>query len=385
VTNRGPDNATGVTVEDVLPAGLAYVSDNGGGAYNSGTGIWTIGALNVGSTASLQITAAVTNSGNIENIAQVQAADQYDVDSTPGNDNPLEDDQDDADLTVPPAIDLELDKSVDDATPDVGDSIVYTLVLTNRGPNNATGVTVADVLPAGLSYVSHAGPGTYVATSGVWTIGGPMTPGASRTLTITATVTASGTITNFAQVSAANEYDVDSQPGNAPPYTQDDDDFVAITVAPAADLELRKDVNNSTPNLGANVVFTVVVTNRGPDNATGVTVEDILPSGLAYVSHSGGAYVPGTGIWTIGALNVGATTSLQVTATVTNTGSIENIAQVQAADQFDVDSTPGNDNPLEDDQDDADLTVPAAGDLELTRPWTTRRRTLATASCSRSR
>ena len=366
VTNRGPDNATGVTVEDILPAGLAYVSHSGG-AYVPGTGIWTIGALNVGSVTTLQITASVTNSGNIDNIAQVQTADQFDVDSTPGNDVPSEDDQDDAALTVPPAIDLELTKSVDNATPSVGANIVYTLVLTNKGPNNATGVTVADVLPAGLAYVSHTGPGTYVATSGVWTIGGPMVPGASRILAITATVTASGTRTNFAQVRTADQFDVDSQPGNAPPYTQDDDDFVAITVAPAADLELAKSVNNSTPNVGQSVVFTVSVTNRGPDNATGVTVEDILPAGLAYVSHSGGAYVPGTGIWTIGALNVGSVTTLQITASVTNSGAIENIAQVQTADQFDVDSTPGNDVPSEDDQDDADLTVPAAGDLELTK------------------
>ena len=355
-----------MTVADLLPAGLAYVSHSGG-AYVPGTGIWTIGNLNVGSTTSLLITATVTNSGNIQNIAQVQTADQFDVDSTPGNSNPLEDDQGSVTLTVPAAIDLELAKSVDNPTPSVGGTIVYTVVLTNKGPNNATGVTVADLLPAGLSYVSHTGPGTYVPGTGVWTIGGPMVPGASRILQITATVTASGTRTNFAQVATADQYDVDSQPGNAPPYAQDDDDFVAITVAPAADLELAKSVNNTTPNVGSNVTFTVVVTNRGPDNATGVTVADLLPSGLAYVSHSGGAYVPGTGIWTIGNLAVGGSTNLQITATVTNSGNIENIAQVQTADQFDVDSTPGNSNPLEDDQDDADLTVPTAGDLELVK------------------
>jgi uncharacterized repeat protein (TIGR01451 family) len=366
VTNRGPDNATGVTVRDILPSGLAYVSHSGG-AYVPGTGIWTIGALAVGGSTNLQITAAVTNSGNIDNIAQVWTADQFDIDSTPGNSVPSEDDQDNAALTVPAAIDLELAKSVNNPTPSVGGTIVYTLVLTNKGPNNATGVTVQDALPAGVGYVSHTGPGTYVAGTGVWTIGGPMTPGSSRILQITATVTGSGTITNFAQVQTADQYDVDSTPGNAPPYTEDDDDLVVITVAPAADLELTKDVNNSTPNVGQSVVFTIGVTNRGPDNATGVTVRDILPSGLAYVSHSGGAYVPGTGIWTIGALAVGGSTNLQITAAVTNSGNIDNIAQVWTADQFDIDSTPGNSVPSEDDQDNAALTVPAAIDLELTK------------------
>ena len=49
VTNNnaapGVSTATGVTVKDVLPAGLTYVSDNGGGAFNSGTGVWTVGTL----------------------------------------------------------------------------------------------------------------------------------------------------------------------------------------------------------------------------------------------------------------------------------------------------------------------------------------------------
>ena len=35
-------------------------------------------------------------------------------------------------------------------------------------------------------------------------------------------------------------------------------------------------MDDSTPNVGDSVVFTVVVTNRGPDNATGVTVEDAI-------------------------------------------------------------------------------------------------------------
>ena len=45
VSNAGPSDATGVAVTDLLPAGYTYVSDDGGGAYNSGTGVWTLGAL----------------------------------------------------------------------------------------------------------------------------------------------------------------------------------------------------------------------------------------------------------------------------------------------------------------------------------------------------
>src|SRR5213076_2793833 len=45
VTNNGPDTATGVVVTDLLPAGLTYVSDDGGGSYDPNLGPWTVGAL----------------------------------------------------------------------------------------------------------------------------------------------------------------------------------------------------------------------------------------------------------------------------------------------------------------------------------------------------
>ena len=48
VNNNGPNNATGVVVTDLLPPGLAYVSDDGGGAYVPATGQWTVGAVNNG-------------------------------------------------------------------------------------------------------------------------------------------------------------------------------------------------------------------------------------------------------------------------------------------------------------------------------------------------
>ncbi len=43
-----------------------------------------------------------------------------------------------------------------------------------------------------------------------------------------------------------------------------------------SDLMLTKTVNNATPNVGSNVVFTIIVTNNGPGPATGVVVKDQL-------------------------------------------------------------------------------------------------------------
>ena len=118
-----------------------------------------------------------------------------------------------------------------------------------------------------------------------------------------------------------------------------------------ADLRLTKTVNNASPAVGLNVIFDLTVTNDGPQNATGVEVTDLLPSGYTYVSdNSGGNYNSGTGVWNVGTLNNGNSSTLQITATVNGSGIFFNSAEVTASDLNDPDSTPNNDISSEDDQ-----------------------------------
>ncbi len=369
-TNAGPDAATGVTVSDLLPAGLTFVSATPSGTttYNSGTGIWTIGNLasGAGNAATLSIIATVTSSGAKFNTAQVAAANEGDLDSTPGNSAPAEDDQ--ASVTVTPQIaDLSLTKTVDNATPNANQNVTFTITLTNGGPDNATGVVVTDLLPAGLTFVSAtpSGTTTYNSGTGVWTVGA-LNSAASATLSVVATATTVGAKVNTAQVTAVDQFDSDSTPNNG---IGTEDDQASVTVTPAvADLSLTKTVNNATPNANQNVTFTITVTNGGAANATGVVVTDLLPAGLTFVSAtpSQGTYNNTTGVWTIGAINSAANVTLSVVATATTQGAKVNTAQVTAADQFDSDSTPNNSVGTEDDQ--ASVTVtPAIADLSLTK------------------
>lgn len=255
-----------------------------------------------------------------------------------------------------PSIDLSLTKSVNDAAPIQGNDVIFTLTVTNSGADAATGVSVLDQLPAGLAYVSDNSGGNYVPGTGIWTIGSIAGAGATSILTITATANQLGPITNIAEVATQDQADTDSIPGNDDgDQSEDDEDNATITVGaiPVVDLSLSKTADNLTPTLGGNVTFTLTVSNAGPDDATGVVVTDLLPAGLDYVSDDSGAYVPGTGVWTVGAIANGGSATLNIVTELTLTGPVVNITEITGQDQMDSDSIPGNDsgNQSEDDED----------------------------------
>jgi uncharacterized repeat protein (TIGR01451 family) len=125
--------------------------------------------------------------------------------------------------------DLSLTKVVDNHTPDIGSNVDFTVTVSNGGPDGATGLEVTDLLPTGYTYISDTpSVGTYNSGTGVWDVGN-LANGANATLTITATVNAAGIYTNSAEVTAVNQFDPDSIPGDGI-----GDDFDSLTTTPAA-------------------------------------------------------------------------------------------------------------------------------------------------------
>jgi uncharacterized repeat protein (TIGR01451 family) len=239
-----------------------------------------------------------------------------------------------------PLADLSLTKSVDNAAPLVGATITFTIALTNSGPDTASGVAVADPLPAGLSLVSAgASQGNYDGGTGTWTVG-TLDPGAVVTLTIAATVTAAGALVNTAQVSASGALDPDSTPNN---NVAGEDDQASVTVQVrvlTADLRVTKIVRPRQVITGQVATFTLIVRNVGPDAAANVVLTDRLPAGLRFISASPtqGTYESSTGTWTIGTLESGAQVTLRLTVRVTAPGPIRNVATV-TSDTFDPNRT----------------------------------------------
>lgn len=323
VTNNGPSNATGVSVNDLLPSGYTFVSANPSAAYNATTGVWTVGAVNSGANAVLTIIATVNGSGNYTNTASV---------SSGINDPNTANNSSSVSTTPVPQTNLGVNKTASSSSPAVGSNITFTIVASNAGPSNATGVIVNDVLPSGYTFVNATTTaGSYVSGTGVWNIGN-INNGASATLNITATVNASGSYANTATITGNQN---DPIPGN-------NSSTSTPTPVPQTNLGITKTVNNSSPNVGGSVTFTLTATNFGPSAATGVSVTDLLPSGYSYNSHNASAgttYNTGNGVWTIGSLTNGASATLTITATVNATGSYANTATITGNEN---DPTPGN-------------------------------------------
>lgn len=84
-----------------------------------------------------------------------------------------------------------------------------------------------------------------------------------------------------------------------------------------SDLSLTKTVSDATPVVGDTITFELTVTNDGTSQATGVTVEDLLANGYAFVSASGdGTYDDTTGLWNVGAIANGGSATLTISAQV---------------------------------------------------------------------
>lgn len=358
-TNDGPSAATGVVVSDTLPSTLArtgaIVASQGTCAQSGQTITCNVGALASGASATITLDAVVQASAAATTVANSATIAGAQLDPDPANNaSPA------ASTAIAASAELALDLTVDRPTANVGDTLNYGFTLTNNGPSTATGITFTPTLPAGVQMLSSSVTGLTCSGSPVPTCTGSLANGASATGTLVVrvlsaasgtTVTANGTVT-------ATTHD---------PISANNSGTANTTIAPAADLQLTKSVDRSSANIGDLLTYTLVGTNSGPANATGVTITDTLPSTLAIV---------GTPTSTVGTCTVAGQTVTCSPGDVTNPGSVTVtiIARLQASAAG---QTVGNTATIDGDQhdwapaNDTSLTtstvVGSAADLEVTQ------------------
>ena len=286
VTNDGNADAKAVVVRDVLGKDLKFVSATGTYTFDEATNTitWTVD-VDAGKTETFTVVATVINYGNVTNSLVVG--------NKTFNKN----------VTVP---EITPDKTVDNENPNFGDNLTYTITVKNEGNGNATDVIIVDTLGKGLEYVSSTGNYDNKTNTITWKV--DLASGETKTFTVVAKIIGYTDVTN--EVTVGNK-------------------TAAVTVN-IPEIIPTKDVNNTTPNFGDKVEYTITVNNNANKDAKQVVIVDTLGKGLKFINAShNGKYDESTRTitWIID-LGAGESAVFSVNAAVEAYGNINNTVVV---------------------------------------------------------
>ena len=286
VTNDGNADAKAVVVRDVLGKDLKFVSATGTYTFDEATNTitWTVD-VDAGKIETFTVVATVINYGNVTNSLVVG--------NKTFNKN----------VTVP---EITPDKTVDNENPNFGDDLTYTVTVKNEGNGNANDVIIVDALGKGLEYVSSTGNYDNKTNTITWKV--DLDSGETKTFTVVAKIVGYTDVTN--EVTVGNKTS-------------------AVTVN-IPEIIPAKDVNNTTPNFGDKVEYTITVNNNANKDAKQVVIVDTLGKGLKFINAShNGKYDESTRTitWIID-LGAGESAVFSVNAAVEAYGNIPNTVSV---------------------------------------------------------
>lgn len=320
----GDEDAAQVILEDLVPAQTSFVELQAPAGWNvtpppsGGPGeqiVATIDALPLDQpqvfTLILRVDSDAT--GTIVNEAGV---------STSSNELNSGDDSSGQVITpIDRVANLSISKDDGQTTVISGGNVTYSIVVSNPGPSDATGVAVTDdfsLLPLGnITWTTLTTGGATATPNGNGNINDlvNLPAGSTVTYTVTATAGASGqTITNTATVGVpAGVIDPDLN------NNTDSDTTQIIGSGPSTDLQITKTDGATTETPGTSISYTIVVTNAGPTAVTGAQVSDNFPASLTGVTWSSVVTGGATGNTAAGNGNIAETVNMPVGATITYT------------------------------------------------------------------
>ena len=280
VTNGGPDDATNVTVTDILPASFtigAITPSQGACDPLVGTTLTcNLGTIANGGNATVTIEATPTQTGIISNTAIV-SGDQPDPDPT--DNSSTESTTVEGSGTEPTEADLSVNKTSSPNPVIVNQDLTYTITVTNLGPDPVSDATVIDILPGSATFVSATpDQGSCEHVAGIVTCAiGAMSFGQTVTITIIVTPTVVGDAVNNVTVTSSLE----------DPNTDNNSDTETTDVEDepeSADISVTKTGSPNPATVNQQLTYTVTVSNSGPDTAVNVVLTDTLPAGAIFIS-----------------------------------------------------------------------------------------------------
>ena len=276
VTNHGPEDAYLVRVQNAIPAGMTNYAWSGNGASGTTAMNNVINVLPVGQTVTYTISFDVpaTYTGNVTSQITLNVSVTDPVPATPACAQCT-----DTDAPAPVA-DIVVNYSDGAFTYIPGEESVYTVTVTNNGPDTVTDLNVAQMVPAGVTGVTWTGSNGSSGTGPLDDTIATLANGQVVTYDITVLVPI-GTTGNFTtSVVASAEFLNDPQPAC-------NDCTDTNTLEQIADIVVVNTNNQFSYNAGQQSVYTVTVTNEGPADAVNVEVSNAIPAGITSFSWTG--------------------------------------------------------------------------------------------------
>lgn len=180
---------------------------------------------------------------------------------------------------------LTMTKSVDKTYATIGDTLNYTINLTNNGSILLSDITVKDALPAEAEFVTgsvkidNVEQPTYDITTGIDT--GSITVIETKEITFQATIKA-----------LPNPNTISSKATSTFHYIVDDvvdgtsESNIVTTTVNVTNLSIVKSANVTAVEANDEITYTSVITNNGNIPATNITFTDVLDSHLTFVTGS---------------------------------------------------------------------------------------------------
>jgi uncharacterized repeat protein (TIGR01451 family) len=339
VTNTGGYTAYDVVVTDDLPDQVTCQDTSGDGAPACADPlIWDIPSLAPDATATLYVEVTINPGSEGQTIVNTGSVTGGNVPVPPDNPQPVCPDGstpiEGVCPTTPQPVDTQLAfaKTAEDLNGSplaVGDTVRYTLLVTNTGGYTAYDVVVTDDLPDQVTCQDTSGDGAPACADPlIWDIPS-LAPDATATLYVEVTINPGSegqTIVNTGSVTGGN---VPVPPDNPEPVCPDGStpiEGVCPTIpGPATTISFAKtaeDLNGSPLAVGDTVRYTLLVTNIGSYTAYNLVVTDDLPDQVTCHETSGDG-APACAdplIWNIPSLAPDATATLYVEVTI-NPGS----------------------------------------------------------------
>ncbi len=210
-----------------------------------------------------------------------------------------------------------------------GEEVVYTITVSNNGPDDAIGVSIVDNAPSETaisSWTATVTAGTVdlpnVSGSGDLAETIPLLPNGAEVVYEVTLSTASGRLADLSNAVEVTSSTPDPEPECEACAT------VPVPAAPVASVSIAKGLSDDTQegyNPGNDVTYTLTITNDGPSDARDVAIADTAPEGTTIgswtaVVTTGDVTLPnvsGTGdlAETIAMLPSGAVVTYEVTVT----------------------------------------------------------------------